>query len=144
MDLGNVDEAIRSYREALCFSDGNAELEVGLAKALLLSGNLEEGFRRFQRRRELNRSSRADRRCSWNGWNPQGKTIVVRSEGGYGNVIQFARYLPMLLGAGARVVFECPRELVELLACMEGVELVPQGVGLPCPQVRIPCTSGTL
>lgn len=32
----------------------------------------------------------------WQGTDPTGRTILVHSEQGYGDVIQFARYIPML------------------------------------------------
>lgn len=49
-------------------------------------------------------------------WTPEqgsleGKTVIVYGEQGYGDIIQFARYLPSLKKRGARVVYHCPKVL---------------------------------
>ena len=52
--------------------------------------------------------------------------LLVICEQGYGDVFQAVRYLPMLQGAGGRVVFECPGDLADLLAPLVPAEdLVP-------------------
>ena len=73
-----------------------------------------------------------------------GKTILIHSEQGLGDTIQFCRYLPMLAAQGARVVFELPRVLRGLLQHIEGVDQwVVQGEALPaahfhCPLLSLP------
>ena len=51
----------------------------------------------------------------------EGKTIVVHSDEGMGDCIQFARYLPMMAERGARVVLVVAEALVPLLSGMPGV-----------------------
>lgn len=52
-----------------------------------------------------------------------GKTIIVYGEQGFGDIIQFARYIPVLKSTGCKVIFACPKELHRLFACLE-VELI--------------------
>lgn len=62
----------------------------------------------------------------WDGGELNGKTILVRAEQGYGDTIQFVRYLPMVRARGGRVVFECQPGLVELIGLAElADEVIP-------------------
>lgn len=52
-------------------------------------------------------------------WTPdkgslEGKTVIVYGEQGYGDIIQFARYLPVLRERGCSVVYHCPETLHRL------------------------------
>ena len=53
-----------------------------------------------------------------------GKTVLLYGEGGLGNIIQFARYATLLAQRGARVVFESPACLVNLLKTVPGIDQV--------------------
>lgn len=57
----------------------------------------------------------------WQGEDLTGKTIFVWSEQGFGDCIQFARYLPFLKGLGARVVFETYTPLLRLFGHLADV-----------------------
>lgn len=61
-------------------------------------------------------------------WHPEkgpldGKTVIVYGEQGFGDIIQFARYIPLLLERKCKVVFHCPEALHRLFACLN-VELL--------------------
>ena len=43
-----------------------------------------------------------------------GKKLLVVSETGYGNIIQFSRYLPLLKQLGCEIIFSCPSEIHHL------------------------------
>lgn len=53
----------------------------------------------------------------WNGVETiDGKTVIVYCEQGFGDIIQFARYLPLLKERGCQIILHCPEELHTLLA----------------------------
>lgn len=59
-------------------------------------------------------------------WNPskvdpRGKTILLRSEGGYGDEIVGARFATVLAARGAKVILTCHPTLMALLSKVEGV-----------------------
>jgi tetratricopeptide (TPR) repeat protein len=58
----------------------------------------------------------------WRGELLEGKTIWVLAEQGVGDTIQFSRYVPWLIGQGAKVIFDCPPELGDLLYGFSGIE----------------------
>lgn len=62
-------------------------------------------------------------------WNPQfhllrGKTVLLNSEGGYGDEIMHARFAKSLHDLGARVVLGCDEGLVPLFKRIVGADLV--------------------
>jgi hypothetical protein len=79
----------------------------------------------------------------WLGEYPLGrKTILLTAEQGFGDVIQFARYAPLLARSGAQVVLEAPPDLMGLLGRMEGVVVVARGA--PLPPFDVHCPLGSL
>src|SRR5262249_26044920 len=82
-----------------------------------------------------------------------GKTLLLHAEQGYGDILQFVRYVPLVKQhpstAGSTVIFECPERLVPLLSTVGGYDrLVAQEAGLPsfdvqCPLMTLPRILGT-
>ncbi len=78
-----------------------------------------------------------------------GKTILLHAEQGFGDSIQFLRYLPLVAAKGARIVLELPDSLVPLLGAGDGVAaIVRRGQSLPpfdlhCPLMSLPLAFGT-
>jgi hypothetical protein len=79
-----------------------------------------------------------------------GKSILLQSEQGYGDTIQFCRYAPLVAALGARVMLEVPKALLGLLQSLEGVaQLMVHGEPLPpfdcyCPLLSLPLAMNTL
>jgi Glycosyltransferase family 9 (heptosyltransferase) len=78
-----------------------------------------------------------------------GKTILVHSEQGFGDAIQFCRYVPLLAARGARVILEVERPLQGLMRELTGAAMViAKGDPLPdcdlqCPLLSLPFAFGT-
>ena len=60
----------------------------------------------------------------WDGSDPRGKTILVTTEQGYGDVLQFSRYIPMLADRGATVIVEAWPVLADLVRSVRGITKV--------------------
>jgi tetratricopeptide (TPR) repeat protein len=120
-------ESIRSYDDALRLRPEYAEARLNRALVLLLRGEFVEGWRDYECRFSVKDPRRmyvppGPEHLKWDGKNPEGKTILVRPEQGFGDTIQFARYIPMLAELGARVLFECPKELCGLFRNFPGID----------------------
>jgi tetratricopeptide (TPR) repeat protein len=78
-----------------------------------------------------------------------GKTILLYSEQGFGDVLQCARYVPLLAARGATVILETHAPLAGLLAGLDGVaQVIPRGEPVPatdwrCPMMSLPLAFGT-
>jgi len=120
-----LDEGIAAYRKAIALRPEFAEAHHNLALALLLIGRFEEGWREYEWRWRWKGFSTPQRLCSqpvWDGSPLAGRTILVHAEQGFGDTIQFARYLPLVAGRGERVILECPPQLIRLIQRVVGVD----------------------
>ena len=127
--LGNVyyrqrrlDEAASCYDAALALRPDDAGAHWNRAVLLLLRGQFEEGWREYEwrwRRPDARPAGLLQPR--WHGEALDGRRILVLSEQGLGDCIQFLRYLPMVEQAGGRVVFQCPPALTGWLAKQPGL-----------------------
>jgi tetratricopeptide (TPR) repeat protein len=117
LHLGRADEAFPAYDRAVAAKPDYAEAHYHRGSALLLHGRMNEGWRDFAHRWNV-----ADcgfdrpnlRGPEWQGEPLQGRSIVVYSEQGLGDAIQFVRFLPRLTAMGAKVTFLCHPNLVRL------------------------------
>ncbi len=117
-EVGRIDEALVCFDEALAHKPAYPDARNNRAGALLLKGRLAEGFEDFESR--WDRSNAPPRTVipgppQWNGENLAGKRIIVWDEQGLGDLIQFSRYLPELVEAGAQVALLCRRNMRRLL-----------------------------
>lgn len=136
--LMRFEEAVASYDRAIGLRPELANAHGFKAITLLLIGQLEQGWIEYEwrDRGELRPQAAPDRRYSQPRWNGEqsvrGQTILLYSEQGLGDTIQFCRYARMVAELGARVLLEAPRPLVRLLARLEGVaEVVAAGDTVP-------------
>jgi len=147
--LGQYPEALDCYGRALALGPDYAEAHFNRAHALLITGNLDEGWREYEWRFAVARYVRDFDRPLWEGEPLAGKTILVHAEQGFGDTLQFVRYIPMIAAAGGRVVLEAPRALMHITRSVAGLsEVLASGDSLPefdchCPLLSLPRVLGT-
>jgi len=123
---GRVDEAIDTFRAVLDKRPDHAAVHLLLAQTLLRRGDFAEGWDAYEWRYgdDVGRPYPDFGVPQWNGEDLSGKTIFVFGEQGYGDTIQFVRYLPLLKKCGATVVFGCSAPLMRLLKATPGIDRV--------------------
>ena len=150
--LGRLEDAKLCCEKALLLNPNLAEAHWNLALVLLLQGDFERGWREFEwrwRKKGFTSWQRTFDRPLWDGSPLSGRTILLHAEQGFGDALQFARYLPLVAARGGVVVVECHKELVTLFARIEGVgEALPFGSALPpfelhAPFMTLPLLFGT-
>lgn len=113
---GRLEEAGEAYAGALRFSPDLPEAHWNQALLWLRQGDFKRGWPEYEWGFAAGeRSERSFSRSRWRGQPLDGHRLLVWAEQGFGDTLQFARYLPVLRDFGAEVVLECPRELVALL-----------------------------
>jgi tetratricopeptide (TPR) repeat protein len=151
-ELGFTDESIKCYREALSLHPQNADLHFSLATTLLMSGNFPEGWHEHEWRWHMPGFStklRNFNRPLWKGESLHGEKILLHAEQGYGDTLQFVRYVPLVAARGGEVILEVPGCLSRLLEQVPGVrQVIVQGEPLPefswqCPLMSLPLAFGT-
>jgi tetratricopeptide (TPR) repeat protein len=146
-------EALASYERALTLRPQFAEAHFSEALCRLLIGDFEHGWKKYEWRwetRQLAQDKRQFVQPLWLGSNDiAGKTILLHGEQGYGDAIQFCRYVPLVAMRGARVILEVPAPLRELMSSLSGVaQVVERGASLPdfdlqCPLLSLPLAFAT-
>ena len=108
--LNRLGEAEEAYRQAIAASPDFPEAHFCLAQILLLQGRYDAGWAEYEWRWKLKEYGWLETlygsfaQAAWGGKTLAGKTILVYAEQGFGNAIQFVRYLPLLRRHGAAVI----------------------------------------
>jgi len=140
--LGRLDEAAAAFDEAVRL--GNREA-IGNAGCLALSlGDFERGWEGYEAR-WLEGKSLAEalgaRFPTWRGPGRDGERVLVMNDHGFGDTIQFCRYLPLMVAAGAETTFLCPPRLHRLMSSLAGVRLVAERTDSERFDAQIPISS---
>jgi predicted O-linked N-acetylglucosamine transferase (SPINDLY family)/thioredoxin-like negative regulator of GroEL len=141
--LGAVLPAVEAARRAVALAPAAASYEFHLAHLLLLQGDLPAGFAAYEARWRLpGFAALAERRAGWGrpewrGEPIEGKTLLVYTEQGLGDIIQFARFLPIAAQKAWRVILAVHPPVRRLLGTIDGVEIV--GLSETLPDFDVQC-----
>ena len=141
---GEFEDALKSYRRAVEITPDHADALWSIALLQLRSGDFENGWKGYEGRWKLKGviDKRSFSQPLWDGSDISGKTILLHSEQGFGDTIQFIRYAPMVSDMGAKVIVECQEELVSLLKNVEGIHsVIPRDKQLPAFDIHYPLLS---
>jgi Flp pilus assembly protein TadD len=127
---GRFEDAEGSCRMSMRLDPAYAKARINLAYLCLRQGRFEEGWEHFESRTWKSDLGPHVDGLHWDGQPLEGKTVLVGHEGGYGDMIQFCRYVAVLKRRGARhVALLCPPALERLFASLEGVDEVLSSEG---------------
>ena len=141
-DLNCLEEAEFHLKEAIRVRPEHAETHRNLGITQLMAGKFEDGWAEYEWRRRMVTEPHGTLCPRWDGSPLAGRTLLVYSEQGLGDVFQFVRYAAVAQQAGGKVVFECPAILASLLRGQAGIDqLIPQGSPLPHVDVASPLLS---
>ncbi|MBN2314924.1 MAG: tetratricopeptide repeat protein [Sedimentisphaerales bacterium] len=124
MKKGYQNEAIENYRRALTLKPDYVEAHCNLGMILLLNGQFEEGWSEYRWRLQTHNNTCLQRYSipCWDGSPFVGQKLVVHYEQGFGDNIQFIRYLPMVKSRGGTVICETLKPLSGLLRAFPGID----------------------
>lgn len=143
--LDRYAEAEAEAEAVLAIAPHDAGAHFNRGVALLSQGRWAEGWAEYEWRRRttmLDGQRRTWATPEWTGDDPTGRTVLVYAEQGYGDTLQFVRWVRILRSRGARVILQCPESLVSLFrASQVADEVIAFGVSLPPHDVQVPLTS---
>ena len=153
VELTQIAAAVSSFDEAIRLKPDYPRAHMDKSFALLLGGNFAQGWPCYEWRWKIKESEKSRRNFDAPLWlgdaSLQGKTILLYSEQGLGDTIQFIRYAKMVAAQGAHVICEVPKALLAVLQGVEGVHAwVEKGAALPpfdfhCPLLSLPLAFNT-
>ncbi len=144
------DEALAGYDRAISIDPEYSDAQYNRSVLLLFLGDFERGWRSYEWRWKIPQrlgigELRNFTQPLWLGDEPiAGKRLLLHSEAGLGDTMQFCRYAPSITAMGATVYLEVQPPLLDLLAGLDGVSRVmAKGSVLPdfdfhCPLMSLP------
>lgn len=151
--LGRHADARQSFRAALALGQDNINAHWNLSLCLLRMGEFDEGWREHEwrwRKSEFLPHSYNFSEPRWQGQEDlHERTILLYSEQGYGDAIQFVRYAHLIMERGAKILLFVSEPLVELFsASFPGVMVFSKTVQFPpfdfqCPLLSLPLAFAT-
>jgi tetratricopeptide (TPR) repeat protein len=153
-ELRRFDDALASFAAATAIDPDYADAHWNRALLQLLLGDFAGGWAAREWGRKSTAVGFVDRQFTkpiWLGEAPiADKTILLHSDEGLGDTIQFARYATMVAQRGARVILEVQDFVQPLLSGIEGVSLcLPKtfdalpDFDLHCPLSSLPLAFAT-
>ena len=141
LGLGRFGEAKQHFKKAIQLNPREREAHGHLSLALLLEGNYRAGFREYEMRPSTAARSGFSQPV-WQGERLQNKCILLTAEQGAGDVIQFARYAPLVRERGGKVILEDLRTLARLFQWhTDKFETVIAGEHQTCFDMQCPLLS---
>lgn len=144
-EMDRLGDAEDMLREALCLAPEDADVHFNLALLLLQQGRLAEAWPEYEWRWRQPVFVALDRKFSqprWDGAAQPGATLLVHVEQGFGDAIQFVRFVAHAAQRVGRVVLECRPELKRLFASVPAADqVVAWGEPLPSFDLHIPLMS---
>jgi len=143
-ELKQYEKASQAYGRAIELHPAYADAQFGDALTRLTLGDLGVGLKKFEAR--------------WLKTNPpahlhpelpllnnldqvSGKTVLVWEEEGFGDAIQFCRFIPKLVELGAKIIFETRPELASFLGSLENISLISRGEQFEGVDYQVPLQS---
>jgi Flp pilus assembly protein TadD len=143
--LRRFEEALASYDRALRLKPDFPDAHFNLAMLMLLQADFEHGWIEYEWRWKLDQFCKREFPAPrWDGTPLAQRTILLHAEQGLGDTLQFVRYAALVKkqNPAAKVVLECPQQLMKLVATSPGIDrLVVRGNALPPFDVEAPLLS---
>ncbi|MDF0555340.1 TIGR03032 family protein [Kamptonema sp. UHCC 0994] len=124
-----LNQAIEYYQKAIAIRYQFPDAHFNLGMALLQMGEYTQGFAESEWRWQTNNFTPFI--CPqplWDGSDLSGKTILIHTEQGSGDAIQFIRYIPLVAERNCRIILVCIPDLMPLFATIPHIDkMIPPG-----------------
>lgn len=118
-----LDDAVRVAEQALAIDPEFAEAHFEKAEALLLAGRLREGWESYEWRFKLKQAEgmlpKTDK-PQWDGRPMEPGKLLIIGDQGFGDCVQFGRFMPWAASQAPQPVLACSAELLPLLGQIPG------------------------
>ncbi len=150
-------DAIAVYEKALALEPDQADIRMSLGIAQLAAGDFDRGWENYEARWSAATFSSPKREFPAPRWrgeplgpsgeNPDGRRLLIHAEQGFGDTLQFCRFIPLIADQGGPIVVECQPALRRLLDSMAApytdgrVTFISRGDALPAIDCHVPMLS---
>jgi len=124
---GRFDEAIKEYNIAIKLCNDFAEAVLGKSLIYLLNGNFKNGWEGYESRLKLpffKSVMYKYKKPIWDGRPLADKKLMIWTEQGYGDAIQFIRFVKLINKQYGRIILNCQRKLIKLFQHVRGIDVI--------------------
>ena len=160
LDLGRMPEALRAHEQAVEADPTHPGARYNLALTRLRLGKWQLGWQDYEARWQFREVHPVPRRFGvprWQGEPLLGRRILLHTEQGLGDTIQFCRYATFVAARGGKVILQVQQPVERLMNSLAAVraglvEVTRLGDALPaphpsfdleCPLLSLPAVFGT-
>jgi tetratricopeptide (TPR) repeat protein len=147
-DLHRFEDALSNYSQALIAKPDLTDVHLNEAICHLLIGDFDRGWEKYEWRWQSDQAQNTKRNFAQPMWlgldDIADKTILLHAEQGFGDTIQFCRYVRLVAEKTPNVILEVQPSLKRLLSVVTGARIVlARGEPLPhfdlhCPLLSLP------
>ncbi len=141
-EKGRHEEALSAFTQALRLKPCSVDAAWNKALSLLALGRYQEGWALHEAGlgiAHMRGAYVADKR--WQGEDITGKRLLICSEQGLGDHLQFIRYAQLCKERGAQVFVQCPEPLRSLLSNCPFIDSLPAAINAPDFDYHVPIMS---
>ncbi|MGE4044325.1 MAG: tetratricopeptide repeat protein [Acetobacteraceae bacterium] len=144
--LGRIDEALDCYRLAVAASANPGPIRFNHSLCLLIAGDFERGWPEYEYRWTTENLSKRKPQFMQRLWLGQediaGLRVLLHTEQGFGDTIQFCRYATLVAARGATVILGVQPSLRPLMMSLEGpADVVDRMEAMPVFDMHSPLLS---
>ncbi len=125
VDAGDRDAALTAFLTALGREATNAEAHLAIGQILLARGDTTPGWLEYEWRNQLDMAKGMLPKmvsAQWNGMRLPNDRILLVGDQGYGDTLQFCRFIPMVAERCQEVLLGCSPDLAPLLRKIPGIK----------------------
>ena len=129
-ELENYEAAIELFNKVLHINPKNTKALWNKSLSLLRLGKFKEGWELYESRWQIAGMRQfALKKLTLTLWlgkeSLKNKSILIHAEQGYGDTIQFCRYIPLIESMGCKVIFQVPKPLLGLMRSLgQNIEVI--------------------
>lgn len=140
---GQHEMAQKFHRVAVELAPDSPETHTNYALSLLAQGNYPEGFAEYEWRWKIRTARHHGFDAPlWRGERFDSERLLIHTEGGFGDVLQFSRFIPLIAERGGTVVVRVRPELLGLLArSFPQARFVSETIPSPAHDLQCPVLS---
>ena len=123
-DRLEIDQAIAAVRRSLELDPKSASAHFELAESLLLTGQFEEGWKEYEYRFDLPNAPPLlppNDKPLWDGTPMPNGTLLLIGDQGFGDTIQFCRYISEVAKICPNVIMACSSEMKPIVTQQPGI-----------------------
>jgi hypothetical protein len=136
-ERGEPEKAAFHAERALALNPNQPSAHLGLAEALLIQGDFAKGWEEYEWRYKLPgvpNPMPLEKIPPWDGKPMKKGALLLVADQGYGDGVQFSRYIPWARERCDKVVVACSKELQPLIRHIPGVDVIFDAWAA-CPKV---------